>query len=47
MKKVIILVFVGLISTSALAYVKCVPTSGGGQCCWDSERDGPYPPIGC
>ena len=38
MKKLIILLVVGLISTSAMAYVKCKPTDGGGQCCWEIGR---------
>jgi hypothetical protein len=46
MKKLIALIVVALISTSAFAAVKCVP-SGGGTCCWDTDREGPFKPIGC
>lgn len=47
MKKLIALAIVALISTSAVAAVKCVPDGRGGMCCWDTERDGPFKPIGC
>jgi hypothetical protein len=46
MKKVILFLFVAMISTSSFAAIKCVP-SGGGTCCWDTVRDGPFKPIGC
>lgn len=34
-------------STPTLAAIKCVPIPGGGMCCWDTNRDGPFPPLGC
>ena len=48
MKKLIAVIVVGLIGLSFNAYsaIKCVP-SGGGTCCWDTDRDGPFKPIGC
>jgi hypothetical protein len=46
MKKVILCLFVAMISTSSFAAIRCVP-SGGGTCCWDTVRDGPFKPLGC
>lgn len=46
MKKAIAVLFVVVLSTSAFGAVKCVP-SGGGTCCWDTEKDGPWKPISC
>lgn len=50
MKKLLIGMSVVLAATCfssiALAAIKCVP-SGGGTCCWDTEKDGPFKPIGC
>ena len=47
MKKLIALAIVALLSTSAYAATKCVPDGRGGMCCWDTDRDGPFKPIGC
>lgn len=47
MKKLLAVVFVVLLSTSTYAAVKCVPDGRGGMCCWDTDRDGPWKPIGC
>jgi len=47
MKKLIALAIVALISTSAIAAVKCVPDGRGGTCRWDTSTDGPFRPIGC
>lgn len=46
MKK-LILIAAALMSLNAYAVVKCEPTPGGGTCCWDTVRDGPFKPIGC
>ena len=47
MKKLIALAIVALISTGVYAQTKCVPDGRGGMCCWDTDRDGPWKPIGC
>ena len=47
MKKLMMLFVVISLSTSAYAAVKCVPDSRGGMCCWDTEKDGLYKPVGC
>lgn len=47
MKKLIAIAVVVLLSTSAYAATKCVPDGRGGMCCWDTDRDGPWKPIGC
>lgn len=46
MKKVVMFLFVAMLSTSSIAAIRCVP-SGGGTCCWDTVRDGPFKPLGC
>jgi hypothetical protein len=47
MKKIIALVFLAVLSFSALAATKCVPNGQGGMCCWDTASEGPFRPIGC
>ncbi len=47
MKKALVLLVITMLSTSSFAYIKCVPDGRGGQCCWDTDRDGPFKPIGC
>lgn len=42
---VIALTFV--VAVEAYAAVKCVPDGRGGMCCWDTEKDGIFKPIGC
>jgi hypothetical protein len=46
MKKLFLAISVVLLATTAHSAVKCVP-SGPGTCCWDTDRDGPWKPIGC
>jgi len=29
------------------AYIKCAPSPMGGACCWDTNTDGPFKPVGC
>ena len=47
MKKAIVVLFVAMLSTSSFAAIKCVPTPGGGSCCWDTDKQGPWKPLGC
>jgi hypothetical protein len=47
MKKLLIIAFAVMLSTNALALVKCVPDGSGGMCCWDTNTDGPFKPINC
>jgi len=47
MKKLIALAMVAMLSTSVYAATKCVPDGRGGMCCWDTNSDGPFKPIGC
>jgi hypothetical protein len=47
MKKLIAIALVTLLSTSVYAATKCVPDGRGGVCCWDTNVDGPWKPIGC
>lgn len=48
MKKLIVLTAVLLgLSFNAAAATKCVPDGRGGMCCWDTDRHGPFRPLGC
>ena len=47
MKKVAIVLIVGLMSVNSFAAMKCAPDGRGGMCCWDTVRDGPFRPLGC
>ncbi len=47
MKKLIAIAFIALLSTSVYSATKCVPDGRGGVCCWDTNVDGPWKPIGC
>jgi hypothetical protein len=47
MKKLIVMSFVALLSFNTFAAVKCVPDGRGGMCCWDTNTQGPFRPIGC
>ena len=47
MKKMIVAVALVVMSFSSYAYIKCAPSPMGGSCCWDTDRDGPFKPIGC
>lgn len=47
MKKVLAAVCIALMSTTAIAAVKCERDSRGNMCCWDTVRDGPFKPLSC
>lgn len=47
MKKAIALLCVLMVSSSAYAAMKCVPDGRGGMCCWDTDKQGPFKPLGC
>ena len=47
MKKAILVLFVAMLSTSAMAVTKCESDGRGGMCCWDTNKDGPFKPIKC
>lgn len=47
MKKLIAVAFIALLSTGAMAQVKCESDGRGGMCCWDTKTQGPWKPIGC
>ena len=44
--KTIIFALTLLIATPTYAVIKCERTPTG-QCCWDTEKDGPFKPISC
>jgi hypothetical protein len=44
--KTIIFALLIAVSTPTLAAIKCVNTPKG-TCCWDTEKDGPFKPVGC
>ena len=47
MKKVLAILCVAMMSSSAFAAIKCVPDGRGGLCCWDTVKDGPFRPLSC
>ena len=47
MKKMIVAVALVVMSFSSYAGVRCERSPMGGSCCWDTDRDGPFKPIGC
>ena len=48
MKKLVIAYVITLLVTgNVLAATKCVPDGRGGMCCWDTNTQGPFRPIGC
>lgn len=47
MKTIVAMLCAVLMSTNAVAAVKCAPSPNGGMCCWDTDVDGPFRPLGC
>ena len=45
--KAIVLAIALIISTQTFAAIKCERDSRGGMCCWDTDKEGPFKPIGC
>lgn len=46
LSKVVVLSLV-VLSLNSYGYTKCERSGTGGVCCWDTETDGPWRPIGC
>ena len=44
--KVAVVLF-AMVSFNSFAAVKCQPDGRGGMCCWDTQTQGPFRPIGC
>lgn len=40
-------VLICLYVTHSYGATKCQPDGRGGMCCWDTDRDGIFKPIGC
>ena len=47
MKKLVAVVLFAMVSFNSFAAVKCQPDGRGGMCCWDTQTQGPFRPIGC
>lgn len=47
MRTMIVAVALALSIGNSFAAVKCVPDGRGGMCCWDTDRNGPFKPLGC
>lgn len=47
MKKVFVMMLLSAITVTSHAYIKCAPSPMGGSCCWDTNTDGPFKPVGC
>lgn len=46
MKKTIAILFVAMLSTNAIAAIKCESDGRGGMCCWDTTKS-IFKPITC
>jgi hypothetical protein len=47
MKRLTMLLVVGMLSFNAQAVMKCESDGRGGMCCWDTNKDGVFKPIRC
>jgi hypothetical protein len=47
MKSMIAVVFAVMMTSNAVAAIKCVPDGRGGMCCWDTSKQGPFKPLSC
>jgi len=47
MKKMFIGVALAVVILSSYGATKCQADGKGGVCCWDTDRDGIFKPIGC
>jgi len=47
MKTVLTLVCAVMLTSNAVAAIKCERDSRGNTCCWDTKVDGPFKPILC
>jgi hypothetical protein len=47
MKKIFIGVALAVVLLNAYSATKCQADGRGGVCCWDTDRDGIFKPIGC
>ena len=47
MKKMIMVLALSVLSLNSYGAVKCQPDGRGGMCCWDTEKDGIFKPVGC
>ena len=47
MKKIFVVVALAVLSLNSYGAVKCQPDGRGGMCCWDTEKEGIFKPIGC
>ena len=47
MIRIFVVTVIAVLSLNSYAYIKCAPSPMGGACCWDTDTDGPFKPIGC
>lgn len=47
MKAIVAMLCAVVLSSNAVAAIKCVPDNRGGMCCWDTVKDGPFKPLSC
>jgi hypothetical protein len=47
MKAILTVVCAVMLSSNAVAAIKCESDRNGGMCCWDTKVDGPFRPINC
>jgi hypothetical protein len=47
MKKMLVVLALAVLSLNSYGAVKCQPDGRGGTCCWDTEKEGIFKPVGC
>ena len=47
MKKMLVVLTAAMLSLNAFGAIRCAPSPMGGTCCWDTDREGIFRPIGC
>lgn len=45
--KLFVMMLLSAIAITSYGATKCQADGRGGMCCWDTDRDGIFKPIGC
>ena len=47
MRKIFVMMLLLAIAVTSYSATKCQADGRGGVCCWDTDKDGIFKPIGC
>lgn len=47
MKALVAVMCAVMLSSNAVAAIKCERDGRGNMCCWDTVKDGPFRPLSC